>query len=104
LECNFKVLNLELSNQKQKLLTMFTANSNYRDFSKKVIASLSKKGISIIGSQAIPAFEGDVYFSGVAYILVWNQNQFIRTYSQVNCLALSSWKPESFFSNDAETN
>lgn len=68
------------------------------DFSKKVRTSLSKKGISIIGSQAIPSFEGDVYFSDVAYILVWNGTQFLRTYSQVNCLALSSWNPENYFS------
>lgn len=69
----------------------------YLDFSKKVRTSLSKKGISVVGSQSVPAFEGDVYFSEVAYILVWNGTQFLRTYSQVNCLALSSWNPETFF-------
>lgn len=69
-----------------------------KDFSKKVLTALAKKEISIVGSQAVPAFEGDVYFQDVAYILVWNETQFLRTYSQVNVLAVSSWCPEEFFS------
>lgn len=77
-------------------------NLIYKDFSKKVLASLAKKGISIVGSQAVPAFEGDVYFQDVAYMLVWNETQFLRTYSQVNSLALSSWCPKEFFSNEKE--
>ena len=77
-------------------------NSSYKDFSKKVLASLSKKGISIVGSVAVPAFEGDVYFQEVAYTLVWNETSFIRTYSQVNSLALSSWCPNEFFTQSFE--
>ena len=77
-------------------------NSSYKDFSKKVLASLSKKGISIVGSVAVPAFEGDVYFQEVAYTLVWNETSFIRTYSQVNSLALSSWCPKEFFTQSFE--
>ena len=65
-----------------------------KDFSKKTLAQLSRKNISIAGSVAVPAFEGDKYFSDVAYNLVWNGKGFIRTYSQVIVLAASSWNPE----------
>lgn len=68
-----------------------------KDFSKKTISNLFKKGISVVGVQAIPDFAGDKYFSGTAYKLVWNGNGFIRTYSQVIVLASSSWSPETFF-------
>jgi hypothetical protein len=64
-----------------------------KDFSNKTLKQLSRKGISVIGSQAIPAFEGDKYFSGVAYQLEWNGVGFIRTHSQVIVLAASSWNP-----------
>jgi hypothetical protein len=66
-----------------------------KDFSKKTLALLSKKGISVTGSVAVPDFEGDKYFSGVAYQLVWNGKGFIRTHSQVIVLAASSWNPET---------
>lgn len=65
-----------------------------RDFSKKVIAQLSKKGVSIIGKQAIAAFDGDVYFSGTAYILDAAGTQILRRASQVETMAVSSWTPE----------
>jgi len=65
------------------------------DFSKKTLRQLSNKGITVIGSQAMPAFEGDKYFTGVAYNLVWNNTGFIRTHSQVIVLASSSWNPET---------
>ena len=81
---------------------MVMGNLSCNDFSKKVLASLSKKGISIVGSVAVPAFEGDVYFQEVAYNLVWNGIGFIRTYSQVNTLAISSWCPETFFTKSFE--
>lgn len=63
------------------------------DFSKKTISQLASKGISISGTQAIPGFIGDEYFSGIAYQLVWNNTGFMRTYSQVIVLAASSWNP-----------
>lgn len=66
-----------------------------KDFNKKTLANLSKKGISVISSQAVPAFDGDVYFSGVAYTLVYNECSFIRTHSQVLVIAVSSWNPET---------
>jgi hypothetical protein len=65
------------------------------DFSKKTIRQLSAKGISVVGKQAIPAFEGDKYFSGVAYELVYKGTMFIRTFQQVLCNAASSWNPET---------
>ena len=66
-----------------------------KDFSKKTLAQLDKKGIKIVGSQAIPAFPGDKYFSGVSYSLSVNSRGFIRTHSQVVILAQSSWNPET---------
>lgn len=64
-----------------------------RDFSKKTLAQLTKKGISVIGAQAVPAFDGDKYFSGSAYKLEWNGTGFLRTFDQVLVLAASSWDP-----------
>ena len=66
-----------------------------RAFSPKTIKQLSKKGISIISTQAVPAFEGDIYFSGVAYMLSYKNTGFLRTHSQVIVLANSSWNPET---------
>jgi len=66
-----------------------------KDFSKKTLSQLSKKGISIVGQQAIPGFEGDKYFSGVAYNLAYNDTGFMRTHDQVIVLAASSWNPET---------
>lgn len=40
-----------------------------RNFSKSTLKALALKGIEIVSSQAIPAFEGDVFFTGVAYLL-----------------------------------
>jgi hypothetical protein len=54
--------------------------SHAKDFSKKTLSQLANKGISILGSTAIPAFEGDKYFSGVAYQLAYNGTGFIRNY------------------------
>ena len=68
-----------------------------KDFSKKTLTGLSKKGISVVSSQAIPAFDGDIYFSGVAYTLSYKENSFIRTHSQVLAISASSWDPESLF-------
>lgn len=71
---------------------------NYsKDFSKKVNAALSSKGISVVGATAVPAFEGDKYFTGIAYTLVWNGISFLRSYQDVQVLALSSWDPATFF-------
>lgn len=66
-----------------------------KDFSKKTINALTKKGVSIEGVQAIPAFDGDTFFSGVAYLLSANGAGFIRTHSQVVVMANSSWNPDN---------
>lgn len=64
-------------------------------FSKKTLAALSRKGVEVVGMQAIPAFEGDVYFSGTAYILNAKGTQLVRTHSQVLVMSTSSWTSES---------
>lgn len=65
-----------------------------KDFSKKTLAGLSKKGVSVVGVVAVPAFEGDKYFSGTAYQLEFNGTGFIRSHSQVLVMAVSSWNPQ----------
>lgn len=65
-----------------------------KDFSKKTLAGLAKKGVNIIGVVAVPSFEGDVYFSGTAYQLEFNGTGFIRSHSQILVMAASSWNPE----------
>jgi hypothetical protein len=64
-----------------------------KDFSKKTLSQLESKSILIVGTQAVPAFEGDKYFSGVAYQLCYNNKSFLRTHSQIIVLAQSSWNP-----------
>lgn len=70
-----------------------------RDFSKKTLKALATKGVSIIGSQAVPDFDGDRYFSGVAYKLDCNGTGCLRTYSQVIVMASSSWMPDNVATN-----
>jgi len=40
-----------------------------RDFNSATIKALRSQGIEVIGRVAAPDFEGDVYFSGLAYQL-----------------------------------
>lgn len=65
-----------------------------KDFSAKTLAALSKKGVNVVSVQAVPAFDGDKYFSGCAYMLDYNGHGFMRTHSQVVIMAASSWHPE----------
>jgi hypothetical protein len=65
-----------------------------KDFNKKTLDLLSKKGVNVISCQAIPAFEGDKYFTGTAYMLDYNGHGFSRTHAQVLIMANSSWTPE----------
>jgi len=65
-----------------------------KDFSAKTLSLLSKKGISVVGATAVPAFDGDVYFSGTAYTLSFAGTSFMRTHSQILVMASSSWMPE----------
>lgn len=58
-----------------------------RDFSKKTLSALSKKGIAVVGAQAIPAFEGDQYFTGTGYKLVRDGCLYVRTFQQVLAIA-----------------
>lgn len=69
-----------------------------KDFSKKTLRQLAAKGISVVSSQAVPAFEGDKYFSDVAYMLEYEGEGFLRTHVQVLAIAASSWNPEEYLS------
>jgi hypothetical protein len=63
-------------------------------FSAKTIKALSRKGVQIVGLQAAPAFEGDVYFSGTVYLLNAAGTGLVRTHQQVLAMAASSWTVE----------
>ena len=54
-----------------------------RDFSLSTIQALAKRGISIIGTQAAPAFDGDMTFSGRVYQISVNGCAAMRSHSQV---------------------
>lgn len=64
------------------------------DFSSKTLTLLQKKGVSVVSSVAIPDFDGDKYFSGVAYNLNDNGNMIVRRHWQVLAMANSSWKSD----------
>jgi len=74
-------------------MSAFASNAQ-KDFNKSTLSALAKKGVQVVSAQAVPAFEGDVYFSGVAYTLVANgTTSFVRTHSQILVMAKSSWMP-----------
>lgn len=84
---------------------MNTQTIAMKDFSAKTLRQLAAKNVQLYSALAIPAFEGDTCFSGVAYQLVWKGNGFIRTHSQVITLANSSWNPETdLLTEDEEFN
>lgn len=58
-----------------------------RDFSKKVLKGLAKNGITVLNSVAVPAFEGDKFFTGVAYQIVKDGQGMLRSYFEVEALA-----------------
>lgn len=58
-----------------------------KDFSKATIKALAKKGIRIIGAQACAAFDGDKFFTGVAYKLDDNGTHRIRRFNEVLAIA-----------------
>lgn len=58
-----------------------------RDFSAKTRKALAARNIAIVGIQAVPAFEGDVYFTGTAYMLTINGVGCLRSFREVLTLA-----------------
>ena len=56
-------------------------------FSAKVRKSLLKRGVVLMGLQAVPAFEGDRYFSQTAYVLSDNGMGCVRSFADVLRLA-----------------
>jgi len=64
-------------------------------FDKKTLNGLAKKNIQVVKSQAIPAFEGDLFFTATAYLLRYKDKGFMRTYNQVLCISRSSWNPDT---------
>jgi len=58
-----------------------------RDFSRKINSALGKKGIRIIGCQAVPDETGSFASGLVAYALDDNGTHRLRTYREVEALA-----------------
>lgn len=58
-----------------------------KDFSVIERRSLLAHGIRIVGATAIPAFDGDVYFSGRAYMLDIGGCSCLRSYAEVRAMA-----------------
>lgn len=54
-----------------------------RDFSRKTLAALAARNITVIGAQAAPAFDGDTSFSGRVYQISEDGCAKMRTHSQV---------------------
>jgi hypothetical protein len=54
-----------------------------RDFSRKILNALAKRGVSVIGSQAAPAYEGDFSLSGRVYQISSEGCSMMRTHAQV---------------------
>lgn len=55
-------------------------------FSAKVRRALLKRGIILMGLQAVPAFTGDRYFSGTAYTVSDNDTGRVLSYADVMAL------------------
>lgn len=53
-------------------------------FSKRTLRALAAMGIFIISAQAVPAFSGDTYFQGTAYMLTNGQ---MRSFLEVIAIA-----------------
>jgi hypothetical protein len=56
-------------------------------FSRTIVRQLARKGIIISGGQAAPAFDGDIFFTAIAYGLVKDDCRFLRSYSEVVAIA-----------------
>ena len=54
-----------------------------RDFSSKTLRALAKRGVTVIGAQAAPAYDGDATFSGRVYQVSVDGCAMMRSHSQV---------------------
>lgn len=52
-------------------------------FSAKVRRALLKQGVVLTGLQAVPAFDGDRYFSATAYVVADNDTGRVLSYAEV---------------------
>lgn len=58
-----------------------------RGLSVSALQDLDARGIRVIGQQAVPAFDGDRYFTGSAYVLDDNGTQRVLRLHEVLALA-----------------
>jgi hypothetical protein len=62
-----------------------------KDFSRKTLSQLTRKGIEIASATFVPGADGSFANGERAYALVVNGCQYLRTHSQVLVCAASSW-------------
>ena len=65
-----------------------------KDFSRKTLGQLARKGIAVAGAQFAPDAQGSFANGERVYVLVVNGCQYIRTHAQVLVCAASSWRGE----------
>lgn len=65
-----------------------------KDFSRKTLGQLFRKGISVGGATVAPGADGTFANGERVYALVVNGCQYLRTHSQVLTCAASSWRGE----------
>lgn len=58
-----------------------------KDFSAAERRALLARGIRIVSTTAVPAFDGDLYFSGRAYMLDIGGCGCLRSYMEVCAIA-----------------
>lgn len=56
-------------------------------FGRRIVTALYKQGVSFIGVQAVPAFEGDTYFQDTAYAVNDNETHRLLRYADVLAMA-----------------
>lgn len=65
-----------------------------KDFSRKTLTALSRKGVAIGGATLAPGADGSYANGERAYALIVDGCQYLRTHSQVLVCAASSWRGE----------
>lgn len=56
-------------------------------FCRTIVRQLARKGIVVSSGQATPAFDGDKFFTAIAYGLVKDNCRYLRFYSEVIAIA-----------------
>jgi hypothetical protein len=75
-----------------------------KDFSRKTLSQLARKGIAVTGAAFAPGPDGSFANGERVYILVIDGCQYIRTHAQVLVCAASSWRGDVTDANSVAAN